>query len=152
MYGIGSVSKMFAAVAAMKLVNQGKVELDAPITRYLPEFTMLSPAYRQITVRMLLDHSSGFPGSTYGDAITSVYFPGYLQQMMDALASGAERPARIHVRLLQRRVHPDRMLVSTVPAKPSRSSCRTRSRRSAWTTRRIRFSPSLTGICEGIQG
>ena len=87
MYGIGSVSKMLATVAAMRLVDQGKVELDAPLTRYVPEFTMLSPAYAQITVRMLLDHSSGFPGSTYGDVITSMYYPGYLQQVMDALAT-----------------------------------------------------------------
>ena len=87
MYGIGSVSKMLATVAAMRLVDQGLVELDAPLTDYLPGFTMLSPAYRQITVRMLLDHSSGFPGSTYGDAITGVYYSGYLQQVMDALAA-----------------------------------------------------------------
>lgn len=86
MYGIGSVSKMLATVAAMKLVDQGKLELDAPVTRYLPGFTMQSPAYRQITVRMLLDHSSGFPGSTYGDALTGAYYSGYLQQVMDALA------------------------------------------------------------------
>ncbi|TRZ90176.1 class A beta-lactamase-related serine hydrolase [bacterium] len=86
MYGIGSVSKMLATVAAMKLVEQGKIELDAPLTSYVPEFRMLSPAYRRITLRMLLDHSSGFPGSTYGNAITRVYYPGYLQQVMDALA------------------------------------------------------------------
>ena len=87
MYGIGSVSKMLATVAAMKLVDQGKIELDAPLTSYVPEFRMLSSAYRRITIRMLLDHSSGFPGSTYGNAITSVYYPAYVQQVMDALAS-----------------------------------------------------------------
>ncbi|MEI6452096.1 MAG: serine hydrolase domain-containing protein, partial [Actinomycetes bacterium] len=86
MYGIGSVSKILAAVAVMKLVDEGKVELDAPFTRYVPGFTMLSPAYRQITVRMLLDHSSGFPGSTYGDLSTHTYFPGYLQEVLDTLA------------------------------------------------------------------
>ncbi|MEI6451843.1 MAG: serine hydrolase domain-containing protein, partial [Actinomycetes bacterium] len=47
MYGIGSVSKMLATVATMKLVDQGEVELDAPFTRYVPAFSMLSPAYRQ---------------------------------------------------------------------------------------------------------
>jgi len=86
MYGIGSVSKILATVATMKLVDQGEVELDAPFTRYVPGFTMLSPAYRQITVRMLLDHSSGFPGSTYGDLSTHTYFPGYLQEVLDTLA------------------------------------------------------------------
>ena len=87
MYGIGSVSKMLAAVAAMRLVDQGKVDLDAPLTRYLPGLLMSSAAYRQITVRMLLDHSSGLPGSSYGNISTGVFFPGYLQQVLDTLAS-----------------------------------------------------------------
>lgn len=87
MYGIGSVSKMLATVAAMRLVDQGKLELDKPVSTYLPAFKMASPAYRTITVRMLLDHSSGFPGSTYGDAITATYYPGYLKEMMGALAA-----------------------------------------------------------------
>ena len=86
MYGIASVSKMLATVATMKLVDQGLVSLDAPFAHYVPSFTMLSPGYRDVTVRMLLDHSSGFPGSAYGDANTSVYYPGYLQEVMDTLA------------------------------------------------------------------
>jgi len=90
MYGIGSVSKMLATVAAMKLVDQGKLELDAPLVNYLPALAERFPVYGQITLRMLLDHASGFPGSTYGDAFTGAYFPGYLQQMMDALTT--ERP------------------------------------------------------------
>ena len=44
MYGIGSVSKMLATVAVMKLVDQGLVDLDAPFTSYVPSFTTLSPA------------------------------------------------------------------------------------------------------------
>ena len=86
MYGVGSVSKVIATVATMKLVDQRRVELDAPFARYVPSFTMLSPAYRQITVRMMLDHSSGFPGSTYSDLVTATYFPGYLQQVLDTMA------------------------------------------------------------------
>ncbi len=87
MYGIGSVSKMLATVAAMQLVDAGKVDLDAPFTRYVPSFAMASPAFRQITVRMLLDHSSGLPGSTYTNWLTRTYYPGYLQQVLDALAT-----------------------------------------------------------------
>jgi CubicO group peptidase (beta-lactamase class C family) len=86
MYGIASVSKIIATVAALQLVDQGKVDLDAPITRYLPTFTMTSPAYQEITVRMLLDHSSGFPGSDYGNNDTTVYDTGYLAQMQATLA------------------------------------------------------------------
>ena len=87
MYGIASVSKMFATVAAMKLVDQGKLELDAPLIRFLPSFTMLSPAYQQITVHMLLNHSSGFPGSTYGGCSTAEYDPTYLPRVLNTLAS-----------------------------------------------------------------
>ena len=64
-FNIGSVSKMFAAVAILLLVDDGKVELDAPVVRYIPEFTMKDARYRNITVRMLLNHSSGLPGSTF---------------------------------------------------------------------------------------
>ena len=86
MYGIASVSKMLATVATMKLVDEGLVSLDRPFADYVPSFTMLSPGYRDVTVRMLLDHSSGLPGTAYGDASTSVYDPGYLQEVMDTLA------------------------------------------------------------------
>jgi len=46
MYGIGSVSKMLATVAVMKLADQGAVDLDAPFAQYVPSFTTLSPAWR----------------------------------------------------------------------------------------------------------
>ncbi len=64
---IGSVSKMFAATAVMQLVDAGKVELDAPITEYLPEFRMADVRYKQITVRMLMNHTSGILGTTDGN-------------------------------------------------------------------------------------
>lgn len=64
-FNIGSVSKMFAATALLLLVDDGKVELDAPVVRYLPEFTMEDARYRSITLRMLVNHSSGLPGSTF---------------------------------------------------------------------------------------
>lgn len=64
-FNIGSVSKTFAAAAILLLVDDGKLELDAPVYRYIPEFTMADARYRGITVRMLLNHSSGLPGSTF---------------------------------------------------------------------------------------
>lgn len=64
---IGSCSKTFDAAALMKLVDQGKVKLDDPVTKYLPEFKMEDPRYKDITVRMLLDHRSGFPGTDYAN-------------------------------------------------------------------------------------
>ena len=64
-FNIGSVSKMFATVAILLLVDEGKVALDAPMVRYLPEFTMMDARFSAITLRMLLNHSSGLPGSTF---------------------------------------------------------------------------------------
>jgi CubicO group peptidase (beta-lactamase class C family) len=86
MYGIGSVSKTVATVALMQLVDDGLVSLDEPVVTYLPKFRMSSPGYRAVTVRMLLDHSSGFPGSAYGSAMSTDYWPGYLDQVTGALA------------------------------------------------------------------
>ena len=56
-------------VAMMQLAEQGDVSLDAPVTRYLPQFRMEDPRYRDITVRMLLNHSSGLMGSGLAGAI-----------------------------------------------------------------------------------
>jgi CubicO group peptidase (beta-lactamase class C family) len=63
-FNIGSVSKMFAAVAVLLLVDEGKVGLDEPVTKYIPEFEMKDKRYQDITVRMLFNHSSGIPGTS----------------------------------------------------------------------------------------
>ncbi|WNS44229.1 serine hydrolase domain-containing protein [Paenibacillus sp. MMS20-IR301] len=68
MYGIGSISKMFTTVAVMQLVEQGKINLDTPIVQYITEFTMKDERFRQITPRMLLNHSSGLNGSSLMNA------------------------------------------------------------------------------------
>lgn len=67
MYGIGSTSKMFATVVVMLLVDRGLVDLDAPLTTYIPEFFMADTRYTQITPRMLLNHSSGLMGLTFNN-------------------------------------------------------------------------------------
>lgn len=67
LFGIGSTSKMFTTAAMMRLADQGKVDLDRPVIDYIPEFTMADARYKDITVRMLLNHSSGLMGSTYGN-------------------------------------------------------------------------------------
>ena len=61
---IGSITKTFTALAVMQLVEAGKVELDAPVQRYIPWFRVADPqASAQITVRMLIDQTSGLPQS-----------------------------------------------------------------------------------------
>lgn len=63
-YCIGSVSKMYSTAAVMQLADKGLVELDSPVTEYVPGFKMADERYKDITVRMLMDHTSGIMGST----------------------------------------------------------------------------------------
>lgn len=69
LYGIGSVSKVYTAAAVMKLVDEGKIDLDAPVVKYIPEFKMADERYKNITVRILLNHSSGINGGTLSNAM-----------------------------------------------------------------------------------
>ncbi|MGN7359811.1 serine hydrolase domain-containing protein [Paenibacillus sp. SAF-054] len=68
LYGIGSTSKMFTTAAVMKLVDEGRIDLDAPVVKYIPDFKMKDERYKQITPRMLLNHSSGLQGSSLNNA------------------------------------------------------------------------------------
>jgi len=62
---IGSVTKSFTALAIMQLVEQGEVDLDAPVQRYLPWFRVADEtASAQITVRHLLNQTSGLSNAT----------------------------------------------------------------------------------------
>ena len=47
-YGIGSTSKMFTTVAVMLLVDQGKLDLDKPVTFYPPDFVMLDAGIKKL--------------------------------------------------------------------------------------------------------
>lgn len=63
-YGIGSISKVYVTTAVMQLVEEGKVNLDALVTEYIPDFKMADERYKEITVRMLMDHTSGIMGTS----------------------------------------------------------------------------------------
>lgn len=82
---LGSTTKSFTALAVMQLVESGKVQLDAPVQRYLPWFRVADlQASAQITVRHLLYQISGLPG-----------LPGMiLLADLDDRPDAAERQAR----------------------------------------------------------
>ena len=62
---IGSVAKSFTALAIMQLVEANKIDLDAPVQRYLPWFRVADEkASAEITVRNLLNHTSGISTKT----------------------------------------------------------------------------------------
>ncbi len=63
-FSVQSMSKAFTATAVMRAVQAGRLDLDVPITTYLPDFTVHSAfeehPERKITLRMLLSHTAGF--------------------------------------------------------------------------------------------
>ena len=61
LFHMASITKTFVATSVMQLVEQGKIDLDAPVVRYLPYFRMADDRYRTITVRQMVTHSSGMP-------------------------------------------------------------------------------------------
>jgi CubicO group peptidase (beta-lactamase class C family) len=63
LFRIGSISKTFTGIAAMQLVEQGKIKLDEDINTYLKAFKVTSPFGKPITMRHLLTHSAGFQES-----------------------------------------------------------------------------------------
>ncbi len=83
---IGSTTKSFTALAVMQLVEAGKIDLDAPVQRYLPWFRVADPdpASARITVRNLLTHTSGLhdPLASFTRSDTSA---GALEQAVRAL-------------------------------------------------------------------
>jgi CubicO group peptidase (beta-lactamase class C family)/D-alanyl-D-alanine dipeptidase len=58
-YRVGSVSKLFTDIAVMQLVEAGKLDLDAPVTKYLPDFKPVNPFKKPITLRQIMAHRSG---------------------------------------------------------------------------------------------
>ena len=57
-FELASVTKQFTAAAVMKLVEEGKVGLDEPVSKYLPG---TPPTWQAITIRHLLTHTAGLP-------------------------------------------------------------------------------------------
>ncbi len=67
LYGIGSVTKSFTALAIMQLVEQGKLRLDDPVDMHIP--FPVRPQGERVTVLHLLTHSSGIPALAYAEAV-----------------------------------------------------------------------------------
>jgi CubicO group peptidase (beta-lactamase class C family) len=63
LFQIGSTTKTFTATAAMKLVQDGLLELDAPVRKYIPDFRVADEdVSARVTVRHLMTHTSGWQG------------------------------------------------------------------------------------------
>jgi len=103
LFRIASMTKPVTALTVMQLVEAGKVDLDAPVARYLPEFrdmplvkeragtrVVLDKPARQPTVRDLMRHTSGLPGG-YPKGLEKLYERRDLPLSVSSLAL-AQRP------------------------------------------------------------
>jgi CubicO group peptidase (beta-lactamase class C family) len=82
-FWIASMSKMFAGASIMMLVDEGKVSLDDPVTKFIPQLNkwmvvaekddahvLLKPLVRPVTIRHVLSHTSGLAGSSELQQVT----------------------------------------------------------------------------------
>ena len=68
LFQIGSMSKVWTATVVMQLVDEGKLDLDAPVAEVLPEFQLAdADVAKTVTVRQLLSHTSGIDGDVFTD-------------------------------------------------------------------------------------
>lgn len=87
LFHMASVTKTFVATAVMQLVEQGKIDLDAPITKYLPYFKLDDERYRDIKVRQMLSHTSGIPDVTDYHWDKPEYDAGALERFVRSIAN-----------------------------------------------------------------
>src|SRR5579875_1982653 len=68
LFQIGSISKVYTTTLAMQLVDEGRVELDAPLVEVLPELELAdAEVTKSVTLRHLLTHTSGIQGDHFPD-------------------------------------------------------------------------------------
>ncbi|MET8846365.1 serine hydrolase domain-containing protein [Amycolatopsis sp. NPDC004625] len=68
LFQIGSITKVWTTTLAMQLVDDGVLDLDQPVRKYLPEFVLGDEdAAARITVRQLMCHTAGFEGDIFTD-------------------------------------------------------------------------------------
>ena len=82
-YSIGSISKQFTAAAVLFLAQEGKLTLEDPVSKYLPQLTRS----KEVTIRMLLSHTSGYQDYWPEDYVmTSMMVPTTAQHILDVWA------------------------------------------------------------------
>lgn len=88
LFQIGSVTKIVTALAVMRLVDEGIVDLDADIHQYLTNFKpkLLDHTHAPVTVRNLLTHHSGIPSSFLKDFRLEYSDPDYFMQTSELLS------------------------------------------------------------------
>jgi len=85
LHQIGSVTKTFTGTLAMRLAEQGALDLDATVRTYLPDFRVADEeASAQATVRHLMTHTAGWAGDLFDDTGSGDdALPKYIEHMAD---------------------------------------------------------------------
>jgi CubicO group peptidase (beta-lactamase class C family) len=86
LFHMASISKPFVATAIMQLVEQGKIDLEAPVTTYLPYFKLDDERYTDITIQKMLSHVSGMPDVEDYEWDNPQYDEGALERYVRSLA------------------------------------------------------------------
>lgn len=82
-FQVGSITKVFTATLIMQLIDEGRLNLDDPVIKHLPDFVVANPAVsRSVTVRHLLNHTSGMDGDLFpADDPEGPLTAGYVRKM-----------------------------------------------------------------------
>ncbi|MEJ3748068.1 serine hydrolase domain-containing protein [Actinomycetes bacterium KLBMP 9797] len=84
LFHLASVTKSFTATALMRLVAEGKVDLDAPVRRYVPELTLADErAAARITVLNLLNHTAGLDWNLIDTGEADDSLAGFVAKMAE---------------------------------------------------------------------
>lgn len=85
LFHMASISKPFVATAIMQLVEQHKIDLEAPVTTYLPYFKLDDERFSEITIQKMLSHVSGMPDVMDYEWDNPVYDAGALERYVRSL-------------------------------------------------------------------
>jgi CubicO group peptidase (beta-lactamase class C family) len=83
-FDLASVSKSFTALGVLLLEDDGLIDLDTPVQHYLPDFQLADPRASEITVRQLLNQTSGLPG-TFSEPLIFHQGDDAMEQMVASL-------------------------------------------------------------------
>lgn len=85
-FHLASVSKTFTAAVIVQLVEQGRLNLDDPVTKYLPYFKLADERLPRVTIRRAMNHTAGLPNWKDLDWAHAQYDEGAAERYLRSLA------------------------------------------------------------------
>lgn len=85
LFHLASIGKTVVGTALVQLAEQGKIDLDATVSTYLPYFQLADERYTEITIRQMLSHTSGMPDEDDYEWDNPVYDDGAAERYVRSL-------------------------------------------------------------------